>query len=92
MKRLLRILESRVLAVTPLVVIITLVVILLSGCRRHEVIAYPDGPILITDPKGSAIAYSWSEEANSLIKIGKINLGDFEGWTLTKFDWSKANE
>jgi len=62
-----------------------------SGCffSPREVKVLPDTPVLIGNAKNNYVEiFGYSKETKSMIHIGWVDLKRYEGWTLTKFDWS----
>ena len=62
----------------------------LGGFSPREVVRLPDAPVLINEIRGNyADVYGWSPEAGAMIRVGWVDLREYRGWTLSKFDWSK---
>lgn len=69
-----------------------LMICLIGGCQSRIVkqdllTVKTDSPALIVDGKGQLLVSYWSEESNSLIEYGWVDASDFDGWTLTVYDW-----
>ncbi len=64
----------------------------MPGCfwTPTKLVAYPDSPAVITETKrGYVHLFLWSRERRKLVDYGWVKASDYEGWTLTKFDWEK---
>lgn len=60
----------------------------LIGCVQPDVkIKHPDAPLLLIQASGRARVALWDGE--QLSDFGWVNLKDYEGWTLTKYDWEE---
>lgn len=69
--------------------LVVLTSLLLTGCGpvRDIKIKHPDAPLLLISASGRARVAAWDGER--LSDLGTIDLSDYEGWTLTKYDWSE---
>ncbi len=70
---------------------ITILLILCSGCFGPRIVKHPDAPMLIEEVSwGKASVAIYSKKSNSLIHYGWIKIP--VGWTLHKFDWERHIE
>ena len=71
-----------------LLLLITILLILFSGCFGPRIVKHPDAPMLIEEVSwGKASVAIYSSERNGMIHYGWIEIP--VGWTLHKFDWEK---
>jgi hypothetical protein len=62
-----------------------------SSCFFHprEVKRLPDTPVMIGEIKGNYVeVFSYSKEIGAMVRIGFVDLREYKGWTISKFDWS----
>jgi hypothetical protein len=70
------------------VVILLLVLLLLSGCFRPQVIRHPDAPMLVTGARRGYLRVSVYDKINNrMIDAGWVRGSDVEGWTVSRYDW-----
>ena len=78
--------------------LMTAFVILLAtnGCiffkafEPDKLMKHPDAPMLILEVRGQyAEVAVYSKADNQLLEYGWIDLAEYEGWTIHKFNWEK---
>ena len=60
-----------------------------TGCviNKKEIVQLPGSPALIVEGRGRLRVFAYSKERKTLVEIGWTDASDWEGWTLTKYDW-----
>ena len=62
--------------------------VLLAGCVvKDPFVMHPDSPVLIQSGRGSVAIAIYDRESNTLVGQGTVNLADYVGWTIHKYDW-----
>lgn len=64
-----------------------LLLFMAMGCGP-TIVKHPDTPMLIIEARGRVrVAVEKSE--GEIIEFGWIDLGPLDGWTISKYDWSR---
>lgn len=62
--------------------------LLLAGCvSKDPFVMHPDSPVLIQSGRGTVTIAIYDRESNTLVGQGTVNLADYVGWTIHKYDW-----
>jgi hypothetical protein len=60
-----------------------------GGLRAARVVKHPDAPMLFIRAWGKAEVSIYDAENNKMIDYGRVDLRQFEGWTLHKYNWEE---
>ncbi|MDA7496090.1 hypothetical protein N8457_00210 [bacterium] len=74
-----------------------LIVTVMMGCSNtkdinSDLVRHPDAPMLILSGSGNIKVAIYDARTKTLVPHGTINISNFEGWTITKFDWEKYDK
>jgi len=78
---------------------IVLTTVLMTGCsglfnqtKSDTIIKHPDAAMLILSASGTVRVGIYDAEKNEILEYGTLNLSQFSGWTIHKFNWEKFIE
>ena len=70
---------------------------LMAGCsgtppKSDTIIRHPDSAMLILNASGTARVGLYDSQMNMIVEYGTVDMSQFSGWTIHKFDWEKFIE
>jgi hypothetical protein len=56
------------------------------------IVLQPESPVLITESRrGYVRVAAWSREKQELVDVGWVPMSEYEGWTMTPYNWEKLS-
>lgn len=74
---------------------VVLSVLAVCGCgfARPRIVVQPDAPVLVVGASGGRVLVAaYQREELRMVEVGWVQLTDYVGWTLTRFDWAARIE
>lgn len=70
---------------------------LITGCsgtpaKPHTIVRHPDSAMLILSGSGTARVGLYDSEKNEIVEYGTVDMSQFSGWTIHKFNWEEFIE
>jgi hypothetical protein len=67
---------------------------LITGCsgtpaKPNTIIKHPDSAMLILSGSGTARVGLYDSERNEIVEYGTVDMSQFSGWTIHKFNWEE---
>ena len=70
---------------------------LITGCsgtpaKPDMIVRHPDSAMLILNGSGTARVGLYDAEKNEIVEYGTVDMSQFSGWTIHKFNWEEFIE
>jgi len=70
---------------------------LMTGCSglpttSETIVRHPDSAMLILNASGTARVGLYDSEKNEIVEYGTVDMSQFSGWTMHKFNWEEFIE
>jgi len=81
-----------------MIVLSTILMIgLITGCsgtpaKPDTIVRHPDSAMLILSGSGTARVGLYDAEENKIVEYGTVDMSQFSGWTIHKFNWEEFIE